>query len=90
MFVYFVMVFLAVFGATLGYVQQVSDEAAWGYWGIPIGVLVIALIHLAGYVGQRLAAGQMRELRRRLDSVVAKQFGHPSQAAEAEGSGVPQ
>jgi hypothetical protein len=75
MFVYFVMVFLVVFGATLGYVQQVSDEAAWGYWGIPIGILIIALIHLAGYVGQRLAASQMRELRKRLETVVFRQFG---------------
>jgi hypothetical protein len=75
MFVYFVMVFLVVFGATLGYVQQVSDEAAWGYWLVPTGLLVIAGIHLAGYVGQRLAADQMRELRGRLDSIVARQFG---------------
>ena len=75
MFVYFVMVFLVVFGATLGYVQQVSNEAAWGYWGVPVGLLVIALIHLAGYVGQRLAARQMRELRGRLERVLARQFG---------------
>ena len=90
MFLYFVMVFVVVFGATLGYVQQLSDEAAWGYWGIPIGILIIALIHLAGYVGQRLAAGQMRELRGRLDSIVTRQFGDSPEAAEAEGSGVPQ
>ena len=75
MFVYFVMVFLVVFGATLGYVQQVSGEAAWGYWLVPSGLLVIAGIHLASYVGQRLAASQMRELRGRLDQVVARQFG---------------
>ena len=75
MFVYFVMVFLVVFGATLGYVQQVSGEAAWGYSLVPSGLLVIAGIHLASYVGQRLAASQMRELRGRLDQVVARQFG---------------
>ena len=75
MFVYFVLVFLVVFGATLGYVQQVSNETAWGYWGVPLGVLVIACIHLAGYVGQRLAAAQMRELKERLDSVLASHFG---------------
>lgn len=75
MFVYFVMVFVVVFGATLGYVQQVSDEKAWGYWGVPLGLLVIAFIHLAGYAGQRLAADQMRELRDRLESVVSSRFG---------------
>lgn len=75
MFLYFVMVFVVVFGATLGYVQQVSGEPAWGYWGIPVGLSIIALIHLAGYVGQRLAADQMRELRGRLERVLARQFG---------------
>ena len=75
MFVYFVLVFLVVFGATLGYVQQVSDETAWGFWAIPVGVTLIACIHLASYVGQRLAAAQMRELRGRLESVLASRFG---------------
>ncbi len=75
MFVYFLMVFMVVFGATLGYVQQVSDETAWGYWGVPLGLVVIAGIHAAGYVGQRLAADQMRELRGRLESVLATHFG---------------
>ena len=47
MFVYFVVVILIVFGATLGYVQQVSDQAAWGYWAVPIGLPIIACIHVA-------------------------------------------
>jgi hypothetical protein len=85
MFVYFVMVFLVVFGATFGYVQQVSDEPAWGYWGVPLGLLVIAGIHLAGYVGQRLAANQMRELRGRLELVVARQFGVGSESEPDRG-----
>ncbi len=85
MFVYFVMVFVVVFGATLGYVQQVSDEPAWGYWGVPAGLLVIGGIHLAGYVGQRLAANQMRELRGRLELVVARQFGVGSESEPDRG-----
>ena len=75
MFVYFLLVFLVVFGATLGYVQQVSNETAWGFWAIPIGLTLIACIHLASYVGQRLAAAQMRELKERLDSVLATHIG---------------
>jgi hypothetical protein len=74
MFVYFVLVFLVVFGATLGYVQQVSNETAWGFWAIPVGLALIACIHLASYVGQQLAAAQMRELRARLDSVLTSRF----------------
>ena len=75
MFIYFLVVFLVVFGATLGYVQQVSDETAWGYWAVPSGLLIISCIHGASYVGRRLAAAQMLELRRRLDSVLSQQFG---------------
>jgi len=74
MFVYSFSLFSVVFGATLGYVQQVSGETPWGYWAVPTGLLIIACIHLAGYVGQRLAADQMRELRGRLDGLLARQF----------------
>jgi len=75
MFVYFLIVFLIVFGATLGYVQQVSDETAWGYWAVPIGLVIIACIHGASYVGQRLAVDQMHELRGRLDQALPRQLG---------------
>lgn len=80
MFVYFLVVFLILFGATLGYVQQVSDEAPWGYWAVPVGFLVILGIHGASYVGQRLGAEQMVELRGRLESVLAGQFESPSES----------
>ena len=75
MFLYSLCVFGILFGATLGYVQQVSNETPWGYWAIPAGLLVIAGIHLAGYLGQRLAADQMTELRHRLDELLQGQFG---------------
>ena len=86
MFVYFVVVILIVFGAMLGYVQQVSDEAAWGYWAVPIGLLIIACIHVASYVGQRLATAQMYELRGRLEWVVARQFGAGPEVRELFGA----
>jgi hypothetical protein len=75
MFVYFLAWFAVVFGATLGYVQQVSDERAWGFWAVPIGLLIIVGIHAASFVGRRLAEDQMRELRGKLDSVLSQQFG---------------
>lgn len=74
MFVYSLVVFLILFGATLGYVQQVSDETPWGYWAIPGGLLIILGIHAASYVGQRLGAEQMAELRRDLEFVLVRQF----------------
>jgi len=87
MFVYFVMVFAVVFGATLGYVQQVSGETAWGYWAVPIGLLIIVCIHGASYVGQRLAVGQMHELRGRLESVLSQQFDARRDRDERDGFG---
>jgi len=78
MFVYVLVVFLIVFGATFGYVQQASDETPWGYWAVPCGLVVIACIHIAGYVGQRLGAGQMQELQSRLEAVLSRQFGSTS------------
>jgi hypothetical protein len=84
MFVYFLAWVAVVFGATLGYVEQLSDEKAWGYWAVPIGLLIVAGIHAASYVGQRLAEDQMRELRGRLDSVLSRQFGSVI-ASDAEG-----
>jgi len=78
MFLYSFCVFAILFGATLGYVQQVSNETPWGYWAIPAGLLVIAGIHLAGYWGQRLAADQMTELRQRLDELLQRQFASDS------------
>ena len=74
MFVYFLVVFVIIFGATLGYVQQASDQTPWGYWAVPAGLLVIAGIHVASYLGQRLGADQMGELRGRLESVLSRQF----------------
>jgi len=80
MFVYFLVVFVIIFGATLGYVQQASDQTPWGYWAVPIGLLIIAGIHVASYVGQRLGADQMAELRGRLESVLSRQFDSVSEA----------
>jgi len=74
MFIYFLVVFIILFGATLGFVQQVSDETPWGYWAIPAGLAVIAAIHGLSYLGQRLAEDQMRELRGQLDTVLTRQF----------------
>lgn len=70
MFVYVLVVFLILFGATLGYVQWASNERAWGMWAVWIGIPVLGLIHLAAYVGQRLGQAQMEDLKSRLDEVV--------------------
>jgi len=70
MFLYVLVLFIILFGATFGYVQWASNEPAWGLWAVWIGIPVLGLIHLAAYLGQRLGKAQMEELKSRLDEVV--------------------
>ena len=67
MFLYGLVAFLTLFGGTLGYVQWVSEEAAWGLWAVWIGVPILGLLHLASYAGARLGQAQMVRLRDELD-----------------------
>lgn len=70
MFIYIGVAFLVLFGATFGYVQWASDESAWGLWAVWIGVPILALLHIASAVGQRLGNDQMHDLREILDDVL--------------------
>jgi len=70
MFLYFGIAFIVVFGGTFGYVQWASNEPAWALWSVWIGVPLMALIHLAGRVGQRLGHDQMVELKGELEDVI--------------------
>jgi hypothetical protein len=72
MFLYVLVVFLILFGATFGYVQWASNEPAWGLWAVWLGLPVLGLIHLAAYMGQRLGRSQMEDLKSRLDEVVGE------------------
>lgn len=71
MFLYFLVVFLVLFGATLGYVQWASSEPAWGLWAVWIGFPVLALIHVASAVGARLGRDQMRRLKDEVDQALS-------------------
>ena len=71
-FVYFVMTFAIFFGAAFGYVQWTLDYSAWGLLVVPIGILVIALLHVASLVGQRLSSDQAVQLRDQLDLLLRK------------------
>lgn len=70
MFLYFLVAFVALFGATLGYVQWASGEAAWGLWAVWIGVPVLLLVHAASAMGARLGFEQMLRLKREMDGIV--------------------
>ena len=70
MFLYFLVAFIILFGATLGYVQWASAELAWGMWAVWIGVPLLLCIHGASAMGARLGQDQMRRLRRELDDLL--------------------
>lgn len=70
MFLYVLVAFIVLFGATLAYVQWASGEGAWGLWAVWLGVPTLGLIHAASAVGARLAQGQMRRLREELAGVL--------------------
>ncbi len=71
-FVYFVMAFLMLFGASFGYVQWTMDDWPWGLLALPIGAVVIASLHVASRIGQRLGDEQMRQLRSRPDDLIQR------------------
>ncbi|MGD8319011.1 MAG: hypothetical protein PVJ02_01105 [Gemmatimonadota bacterium] len=73
MFLYFLVAFIALFGATLGYVQWASGEPAKGLWAVWIGLPVLALIHVASAVGARLGQDQMHRLRREILDLLAQE-----------------
>mgnify|MGYP001033082709 CR=1 FL=1 len=70
-FLYSAIAFLVLFGGVFGYVQWASGESAWGLWAVWIGIPALLAMHLASYLGQRLARAQTQELQRRFDTVVA-------------------
>jgi hypothetical protein len=70
MFAYFAAWFAVLFGGTFGYAQWASGEAAWGLWGVWIGLPTVIGLHVASSVGQRLGAPEMAELGRRLEHLV--------------------
>jgi hypothetical protein len=69
-FLYAAIAFLMVLGGIFGYVQWASNETPWGLWAVGLGVPALLGLHVASYVGQRLARAQTRELQRRLDELL--------------------
>jgi hypothetical protein len=65
--IYFVAA-ITIFAALIyAYVQWFLKEPPWAMAIVPIAVGVIALLHVASVIGQRLSADQMQLLRGRLD-----------------------
>ncbi len=63
--VYEVMAVTAFAGAIYGYVQWALNANPWALALTPTGVLVIAMLHIASLIGQRLSSDQIKILLER-------------------------
>ena len=67
MFMYSLNTFLVVLGAMFGYGQWAIERTPWAWFFVPVGLLLIVLIHVASVLGQRWSEDQMQLLRGCLD-----------------------
>ena len=74
MAVYFGTITFGFFAAIYGYVQWSLGQTPWALVVVPVGVALIAGLHLASLVGQRLSSDQMELLRSRFDRAVEIAF----------------
>ena len=75
MAIYAVIIAAAFVGAIHGYVQWFMGAAPWSLVIVPLGILLIAGLHTASLVGQRLSIDQMQTLRGRLAESIDIAFG---------------
>lgn len=84
MAVYFGAVFVMFVAAVYGYVQWFLGTAPWALLAIPAAAAVIAALHMASLIGQRLSVDQMQLLRSRFDLAMSLAFGTPLPAPASE------
>ncbi len=67
MFFYFLAAFAMCAAGIYGYVQRMLEQSPWAWGLIPVGLVTIAVLHIASLVGQGLSSDQMMVLRQRFD-----------------------
>lgn len=66
-------VLLGVAGLVLGLCQWFLGMSAWGFWLVPVAVVLLAAAYVIALTGQKLAYDQMVTLRRCLDKALGIQ-----------------
>ena len=61
---YAFLAFVMLAGAVFGYTQWSVNQSPWGFWVIPIAMLITGGVYASAFVGQRLSHDQMVLLRR--------------------------
>jgi hypothetical protein len=81
--IYFVVTILMLLAMIVGYVQWSLGYSPWSLAAIPIGTLMIVMLHLISMIGQGLSTDQMTLLRGRFDRAVQMAFGKEQPPSEA-------
>jgi hypothetical protein len=71
LFLAFGLGFSMLVGASWGYAQWSMDTTPWALYSVPVIVVLSVALFGVSLVGQRLGAGQMRDLRVTLEGLVA-------------------
>lgn len=75
MAIYAVIIALVFVSAIYSYVQWFMGDGPWALAMVPLGLIMIAGLHIASLVGQRLSTDQMQILRDRLTQAIDLAFG---------------
>ncbi|KAA1257787.1 hypothetical protein LF1_02770 [Rubripirellula obstinata] len=79
MAIYAVIIALIFISAIYSYVQWFMGDTPWALAIVPLGMLLIAGLHIASLTGQRLSSDQMQMLRDRLLRTITLAFGSDDQ-----------
>jgi uncharacterized integral membrane protein len=75
MAIYAVIIALIFISTIYAYVQWFMGDRPWSLAMVPLGIIIIAGLHSASLIGQRLSSDQMQMLRDRLAKAIELAFG---------------
>ena len=78
MFSYLSLVVLMFFSLMLGISQQMTGLAPWGYYLIPVLLLIAGVLWLVSKVGQGLARDEMQRMKESVEACLARRSSAPT------------
>lgn len=87
--IYCIAIVVAFAAVIYGYVQWMMGHSPWAILAAPVGMAVIASLHVASVIGQNLSADQMALLRSQLDQTLAVAFSEAATPVQTTGETPP-
>ncbi len=72
MFSYLALCVIVFFLCVIGMSQFLANEYPWGFWGIPLCLVIAVVIWIVSQAGQRLAHDEMVMLKQMVESAVER------------------